>query len=109
MTLQVPRPVAAYLAAEKAKDADRLIQCFQADAVVRDEGTEHRGIKAIKAWYLDANARFTYVVQPLDATVDGQTVVVRTHVTGNFPGGAADLRCSFEIEEDKITFLEIAP
>lgn len=109
MTLQVPRPVAAYLAAEAAKDADRLIRCFQADAVVRDEGKEHRGTKAIKAWYLDANAQFTYVVEPLDATVDGRTVVVRTHVTGNFPGGAADLRCTFEIDEDQIRSLEIAP
>jgi hypothetical protein len=28
MTLELPRPVATYLAAEKAKDTDMLVLCF---------------------------------------------------------------------------------
>lgn len=109
MNIQVPRPVAAYLAAEKAKNADHLARCFQHDAVVRDEGKEHRGVAAIKRWYRDANAQYRFVVEPLDASIDGQTVAVRTRVTGDFPGGAADLRCTFQVVDDQIESLEIAP
>lgn len=67
----------------------------------------HRGPAAIKAWYRDANAQYRFVVEPLSASVDGQTVVVLTHVTGNFPGNAADLRCTFQVVEDRIKSLEI--
>ncbi len=109
MIIQLPRPVAAYLAAEKAKNAELVALCFHNDAVVRDEGKEHRGVMAIEAWYRDANAQYRFVVEPLDASIDGQTVVVRTHVTGDFPGGEADLRCTFEVIQDRIRSLEIAP
>jgi len=109
MNIQLPRPVAAYLAAEEAKNAEHLSRCFHTDAIVRDEGKEHRGITAIEAWYREANSQYRFVVEPLDASIDGQTVVVRTHVTGDFPGGAADLRCTFVVVEDRIRSLEIAP
>lgn len=109
MHVDVPRPVAAYLEAEAAKDAARLVRCFHPDAVVRDEGRVHRGVAAIETWYRDANAQYRFVVEPLTAAIDGQTVVVRTHVTGDFPGQAADLRCTFRIVEGQIESLEIAP
>jgi len=39
MTLDAPEPIAAYLAAEEAKDADALSCCFTEDGTVHDEGT----------------------------------------------------------------------
>lgn len=109
MNIQLPGPVANYLAAEEAKNAELLARCFHNDAVVRDEGKEYRGVAVIEAWYRNANAKYRFIVEPLDASIDGQTVVVRTHVTGDFPGGAADLRCTFEVIEDRIKSLEIVP
>jgi hypothetical protein len=38
MALNVPEPVAAYLAAEEAKDPDSLSRCFTEDGIVHDEG-----------------------------------------------------------------------
>jgi len=38
MTLGAPEPIAAYLAAEEAKDADALSRCFTEDGTVHDEG-----------------------------------------------------------------------
>ena len=35
MTLTVPAPVAAYLAAEQAKDSEQLSLCFTVDGLVR--------------------------------------------------------------------------
>ena len=109
MNINGPRPVATYLAAEKAKDSERLGECFREDAIVRDEGREHRGVAAIKAWHREANAKFRYVVEPLDASVGGPAVVVRARVTGDFPGSPVELRFNFTVSEDRIASLEVAP
>jgi hypothetical protein len=39
MTLDVPEPVAKYLAAEEAKDADAFSRCFTEDGTVHDENS----------------------------------------------------------------------
>ena len=48
MTFAVAKPVAAYLAAETAKDADAISRCFTEDAIVRDDGLDYRGRDAIR-------------------------------------------------------------
>ena len=108
MNRNVPGPVATYLAAEKAKDTQALGECFLEDAVVRDDGREHRGVAAIKAWHREANAKYRYVVEPLEASAHGPAVTVRARVTGDFPGSPAELRFSFAISEDRIASLEVA-
>ena len=109
MNTTVPGPVATYLAAEKSKDTETLAQCFREDAVVRDEGREHRGVAAIRAWHREANAKFRYVVEPLEASAGGPAVVVRARVTGDFPGSPAVLRFHFTLSGDRIESLEVRP
>ena len=109
MNINVPGPVATYLAAEKGKDTEMLGQCFREDAVVRDEGREHRGVAAIKAWHREVNAKFRYVVESLEASVGGPAVVVRARVTGDFPGSPIEPRFTFVISDDRIVSLEVAP
>ena len=48
MMPKLPDPVANYLAAEKAKDADKLALCFADDALVHDEGRDYRDRDAIR-------------------------------------------------------------
>jgi len=50
MTLDAPEPIAAYLAAEEAKDADALSRCFTEDGTVHDEGRDYRGRDSIRQW-----------------------------------------------------------
>ena len=49
MTLNLPKPVAAYFNADKA-DSESFSQCFTEDAVVKDEGHTYTGRAAIKKW-----------------------------------------------------------
>jgi ketosteroid isomerase-like protein len=107
MQHKLPAPVGAYFAAEKAKDADRLARCFADDAVVHDEGRDHRGVEAIRTWKRQADAKYQYVLEPLDASVSGQTVKLRARLTGNFPGSPVELDHTFTLAGDKITSLEI--
>ena len=107
MPLKVPQPVAAYLAAEKAKDAATLALCFAEDAIVHDEGREYRGRDAIRQWKKEADTKYQYVLEPLDTSVGGDVVRVRARLTGNFLGSPIELDHIFKIAHDKIASLEI--
>jgi ketosteroid isomerase-like protein len=107
MTLELPKPVADYLAADKAKDFDLLASCFADDALVHDEERDYRGVDAIKAWKQQADAKYNYVAEPLDASVNDDTVKLRTRLTGDFPGSPIEVDYTFTLANDKITSLAI--
>ena len=97
----------AYFSAEDAADTDVLERCFAPDAVVRDEGQVMRGLDAIKAWKLAAQAKYRYRVEPLSASHEGATATVRARLTGSFPGSPVELTYTFGLVGDKIASLEI--
>jgi ketosteroid isomerase-like protein len=109
MSLELPSPVATYLDAENAKDADMLVGCFAEDALVHDEGRDHRGRDAIRSWKREADAKYRYVMEPLDASVNegGKGVKLRARLTGDFPGSPVELDFRFTLANEKITSLEI--
>jgi ketosteroid isomerase-like protein len=107
MALSLPAPVTEYLAADKAKDPDRVARCFIEDALVHDENTDYRGIAAIRAWKQSTNAKYAYVVEPLAASVSGQTVKLRARLTGTFPGSPVELDYTFTLADGRIAVLEI--
>jgi hypothetical protein len=103
----LPKPIAVYLAAEKAKDPDMLSVCFADDASVHDESHDYRGLDAIIAWKREAEAKYNYVMEPLDASVDDKTVKLHARLTGDFPGSPVEVDYTFTLANDKITSLEI--
>jgi len=107
MTLDLPRPVASYLAAETARDPDMLARCFADDALVHDEDHDYRGLDAIRSWKREVQAKYQYVMEPLGASVSEETVRLRVRLTGNFPGSPAEVTFTFTLANDKITALEI--
>ena len=108
MTLDLPKPIAAYFTADKG-DGDAVSRCFSEDAVVKDEGHTHRGRAAIKTWKTDASAKYEYTCEPIACEEQEGKIVVTSHLVGNFPGSPVDLRYFFELERDKIASLEIIP
>ena len=108
MTLDLPKPVAAYFTADKA-DSEAVSQCFTEDAVVKDEGHAHQGRASIKQWKAEASAKYQYTCEPSASAQKGGKFVVTCRLTGNFPGSPVDLRFFFELEGDKIASLEIIP
>jgi hypothetical protein len=107
MNLNLPEPITVYLAADASQDMEALALCFASDAVVRDEGGEYRGVDAIKAWQQDAHAKYSYVLEPLDATVDGQTVKLGVRLSGPFPGSPVEPDYTFTLADGKIASLVI--
>ena len=107
MSLVLPKPIAAYFAAENSDDTEALLQCFAEHAVVRDEGRTIEGLAAIKQWHVEAKKKYHHTVQPIDAVErDGKTVVIGK-VSGNFPNSPVTLEHIFGLEGEKIASLEI--
>ncbi len=107
MALDIPEPVAAYLAAAEAKDADMLSRCFAEDGTVHDEGQNYRGRDSIRQWKQAAHAKYRYVSQTIDVQTHGDDVTVRVRLTGEFPGSPVELDHIFTLSNNRIASLEI--
>ena len=108
MTLDLPRPVAAYFAADR-EGGEAVARCFTEAAVVKDEGRTRRGRAAIRQWKEEASTRYQYTSEPLACEQREGTVVVTSRLTGTFPGSPVNLRFFFVLEGDQIASLEIIP
>ena len=107
MSITLPKPIAAYFAAEKAGDAGALARCFASDGVVHDEGGAFTGRAAIEQWNTTARAKYHHTVVPLGATERDGAIVVIGRVSGQFPGSPVELRHGFRLDGEKIASLEI--
>lgn len=107
MAVDLPNPIAAYMAASARLDADAILAPFAADAVVRDERQSHRGRDAIRAWIVDAALGNAAVPTPVAIARDGGDHVVTAKVSGSFPGSPITLAFRFTLAGDRIVALEI--
>ena len=108
MSLELPKPIAAYFAADSG-DSEAVARCFTDNAVVKDEGRTYDGLAAIKKWKSESSAKYTYTSEPFASEQkDGKTLIT-SRLTGNFPGSPINLRFFFRLEGDKIASLEIIP
>ena len=106
--LKLPEPIATYFAADK-RDEAAVARCFTERAIVKDEGQTYSGVAAIATWKREASARYSYTSEPFALEQNDDRYVVRSRLTGSFPGSPVDLRFVFRLERGKIAFLEIAP
>jgi len=110
MDAAVPAAVRRYFAADARRDVDGIVELFTDDAVVADEGETRRGRPEIRAWQEGPASRYRYTTEVLDVAAAGEdTFLVTGRITGDFPGGTADLRWRFTVAGDLISRLEIAP
>ena len=106
--LNLPEPIAAYFDADQ-RDGEAVARCFTERAVVEDEGQRHTGHAAIKAWKTAASCKYSYTSEPFAQEQKEGRTIVKTRLTGNFPGSPVDLQFVFRLERGKIAHLEIAP
>ena len=108
MTLDLPKPIAAYFTADKV-DSEAVAECFTENAIVKDEGHTYQGRAAIKQWKAEVSAKFQYTTEPFTCEQKDGKFVVTSKITGNFPGSPVVLRFFFGLEGDRIASLEIIP
>ena len=106
--LNLPEPIAAYFNADQ-RDGEAVAGCFTERAMVEDEGRVHSGPAAIKAWKTEASNKYSYISEPIAQEHKEGRTIVKTRLTGNFPGSPVDLQFVFRLERGKIAHLEITP
>jgi uncharacterized protein (TIGR02246 family) len=109
MDTKLAEPLASYYAAVNAPDSERVLALFAEDAVVKDEGAEHRGRDAIRAWMHETRRKYGLIkVEPSAVAEKDGTTTVTSRVSGDFKGSPATLRYAFTVEHPAIRRLEIA-
>ena len=113
MTSEIPTIIGNYLQIARSADpadADRIAACFTEDGEVTDEGQTQRGRAAIRQWWQGPATIYDYTVQVRGSrALGGDRYVVFTRLTGNFPGGTADLADRFTLRDGLIAQLDITP
>jgi ketosteroid isomerase-like protein len=107
MDVDLPTPIATYVAAENSGDAEALARCFAEDAVVHDEGKTIEGLAAIKQWTVETKKKYQHTIEPLASAQKGDKVIITNRLTGTFPGSPIDLEFVFTLVDGKIASLEI--
>jgi hypothetical protein len=110
MSLTVPDVVSRYFALDPHRDIDEIVALFADDATVIDESQTHQGISAIRAWRTGPATQYTYTTEVASAEQIGpDRYLAIGRLTGNFPGGTADLKWDFTVAGDRIARLVITP
>jgi len=107
----LPPVVSRYLDAQKLpRGRSSVADAFAPRARVVDDGTEYLGGPAITEWLATAATGFSYTTTILGQTItDDDRWEVLAQLRGDFPGGEAQLRFRFRVEEERITELVIQP
>jgi len=109
MSTKLPKTVAAYVEAYNARNPEAAAACFSEDALVHDEGKDHRGRKAIREWIGETLEKYQPLLSPGKVEGSDRNPVVAVTVSGSFHGSPVTLRFQFTMEDDRIAELNIIP
>jgi hypothetical protein len=88
-------------------DPGPFLAQFAHDAVLEDDGDEHRGAAAVEAWYR-GSPPVAYTVH--DVTPNGGGHEARVEIAGDFPGSPVALTHHFTfIDDEHVATLRIHP
>src|SRR3954453_9358979 len=106
----VPDVVRRYFVLDADREIDSIVALFSDDATVVDEGETRPGTTAIRAGQTGAASQYTYTTDVLGTdALSAERFVVTGRLTGNFPGGIAELNWDFTGAGQRISQLVIAP
>ncbi|GHO46888.1 nuclear transport factor 2 family protein [Ktedonospora formicarum] len=108
MSLTETSVITRYFEASARRDIDAVVASFSEEALVVDENHTYHGSQEIREWQEGVASIYEYTTQILDTKrLDEKSYLVIGRLTGNFPGGIADLQYRFVIHNDLIERLEI--
>jgi ketosteroid isomerase-like protein len=107
MSLDLPSPIAGYVAANARLDAEAMLLPFAADAVLVDNGAAFRGHAEIKGLFDEAVIPVKAIFTPDTVRHEDGVVVVEGPAHGDFKGSPIRFTYRFTLENDAIKALEI--
>ncbi len=107
MSLELPTPIAAYVAANARLDADGMLKLFAADAVLLDNGAVLQGRAEIRRLLEEAVIAAKAIFTPDTLRHEDGQFVVEGPARGDFKGSPIRFTYRFTLENDAIKALEI--
>lgn len=107
MSLELPPPIAAYVAANARLDADGMLKPFAADPVLCDKGAVLQGRPEIKRLLEEAVVAVKAIFTPDSLRHEDGQVVLEGPARGDFKGSPIRFTYRFTLEDDAIKALEI--
>ncbi|WP_029352691.1 nuclear transport factor 2 family protein [Bosea sp. 117] len=107
MSLELPIPIAAYVAANARLDIDGMLAPFAADAVLRDNGAVLQGHAELRHLFEEAVVAVRAIFTPDTVRHEDDQVVVEGPAHGDFKGSPIRFTYRFTLENDVIKALEI--
>lgn len=107
MSTQMHPTLERYFAATNRHDVAGMIADLADDAVIKDEGHEHRGVPAIREWMNETIRKYNFKAEPTRVARENERTAVSVTVSGDFPGSPIALTYWFKLEGQRIARLEI--
>ena len=107
MTIDLPRPIADYVAANARLDVDAMLEPFAPDAVVVDNGKRYEGTARIRELFAQEVIPVAAIFSPETVQHRGDRVIVEGPVKGSFKGSPIRFTYDFRLAGNTITALEI--
>jgi hypothetical protein len=110
MAVELPELLSRFFDATDGHDVEGLVALFSDGATLVDEGATRHGLTEIRAWAHGPAMAYNYSTSVLSAeAIEADRHLVTGRLTGDFPGGSADLTWDFTIADEHVTRLVIAP
>lgn len=107
MTIDLPRPIAAYVEANSRLDRAGMEKAFTRDAVILDQGKRFEGPDQRRQLFEDEVLPVRAIFTPDAVRGAGDQLIVEGPVAGDFKGSPIHLVYRFTLEHDAIKVLEI--
>ena len=110
MAVELPELLSRYFDATDGHDVEGLVALFADAATLVDEGATRHGLNEIRAWANGPAIAYDYRTDLISSeAIAPDRYLVAGRLTGDFPGGTADLTWDFTIAGEHITRLVVAP
>ncbi|MDS7594296.1 nuclear transport factor 2 family protein [Agrobacterium tumefaciens] len=106
MTMNLPKPIAAYVEANARLDIDGMMAPFLHDAVFIDNGKRYEGIAQIRKLLNDEAIAVQAIFEPDTVREEDGDVVLEGPAHGDFPGSPLRFTYRFTLANDAIKTLE---
>ena len=105
--MNLPKVVAALVAAQNNQNSAAYIACFSETAIVHDEGKTHNGKEEIQKWIEHANEQYQSFMKPIGYENSESAGVLTAEVSGTFPGSPIVLQFHLGLKDDLIGSLKV--
>lgn len=107
MSIELPKPIAQYVAANARLDAEAMLRTFAADAVFLDNTKRFEGHDQIRKLLEEEVIAAKAIFSPDTIRREDDRVVVEGPAHGDFPGSPLRFTYRFKLDGDAIKALEV--